>query len=621
VLIAVQVLILFHILHWLWTGETLTPVEPSEAMHTARSGVVNAGAVFLVAALLATLVLGRWFCGWGCHVLLLQDGCAWIMKKMGIRPRAFRSRFLIYVPFSMAFYMFLWPFVERFVWRPLIGRETDWPGFTTHFMTSDFWHTFPGVMVAIPFLFLCGFAAVYFLGAKGFCTYGCPYGGLFAPADKLSPLRIRVTPDCEGCSHCTAVCTSNVRVHEEVREYGMVVDSGCMKCMDCVSVCPKDALFVGWGKPALLKGPAKNKEPKKNYDLTLGEEFFFALFFVAAFLSVHFVYTLIPFLMAGGWAGALTFCTWKAWRILKERNISLYGWRLRLRGQLRPSGATFLLLTGLFVLLTLHCGTVNALYYVGRWHDQKIAIPAQVVFSRLEQQLPEPLAARVEKAIHYYEHSAAMTQGGLGLLGNPSVDYRLGKLYCIRRDFGGAEQVFSRLLASGHTSDALLLDLARVQRNLGNTEQAIVHYEAALAEYPEQGGTRRELADYYVLEKRYQKAARLYEDVLAQHPDRVEFRYRLGRIEARHLDAARGSQRLLAILQDRPRHVGALTELARLKGRSNNLQDALNYAERGYQAKPNDLELLEVYASLLQRSGKGRRAQQLRLEARHLRQQ
>ena len=61
-------------------------------------------------------------------------------------------------------------------------------------------------------------------------------------------MRIRVTDACAGCGHCTAVCTSNVRVHEEVRDYGMVVDSGCMKCLDCVSVCPNDALYYGAGR-------------------------------------------------------------------------------------------------------------------------------------------------------------------------------------------------------------------------------------------------------------------------------------------------------------------------------------------------------------------------------------
>src|SRR4029079_10714696 len=101
--------------------------------------------------------------------------------------------------------------------------------------------------------------------------YGCPYGAMFGPIDTLSIGRIVVSDACEQCGHCTATCTSNVRVHEEVKLYGMVVDSGCMKCMDCVSVCPKGALSFAIAKPSLFKR-APSVPRTKRYDLPLAEE-------------------------------------------------------------------------------------------------------------------------------------------------------------------------------------------------------------------------------------------------------------------------------------------------------------------------------------------------------------
>ena len=133
--------------------------------------------------------------------------------------------------------MFVWPTVNRYMLKP--AGEPLIPQFTNHLITTEFWSTFPPIAVAIPFLFVCGFMTVYFLGSKGFCTYACPYGGFFSLADKVAPGRIRVTDACNNCGHCTAVCTSNVIVHAEVKEYGMVVDPGCMKCMDCVHWSPK----------------------------------------------------------------------------------------------------------------------------------------------------------------------------------------------------------------------------------------------------------------------------------------------------------------------------------------------------------------------------------------------
>ena len=270
VLIAVQVLIFVHIAVWLlgekfgwFGGKTLTPIEPSEGMEFVRTGVINAGAIFFAVALLSTFLFGRWFCGWGCHIVLLQDACLWILRKMHIRPKPFRARWLMWFPFGLAIYMFIWPLFYRIALAPWLQPELRWPEITAHLLTEDFWSSFPPLLVAIPYLLICGFATVYVLGAKGFCTYGCPYGGFFKPLDAVSPMRVRVNDNCQQCGKCTAVCTSNVRVHEEVHLYKMVVDSGCMKIMDCIDVCPNDALSIGFGKIPKVKEKALRK-----YDLT-----------------------------------------------------------------------------------------------------------------------------------------------------------------------------------------------------------------------------------------------------------------------------------------------------------------------------------------------------------------
>ena len=190
-----------------------------------------------------------------------------MLKKIGLTPKPFRSRLLVYVPLIAALYMFVWPTAYRLLFQraasgPLI------PKFTNHLVTSNFWETFPSVAVAIPFLFICGFVTVLFPGTEGLLHLRLSLWGIFWSRGQVSrPGRIRVTDACNQCGHCTATCTSNVLVHAEVKEYRMVVDPGCMKCMDCISVCPNDALYFGFGKPTVAVSKSKTIPRELLFDL------------------------------------------------------------------------------------------------------------------------------------------------------------------------------------------------------------------------------------------------------------------------------------------------------------------------------------------------------------------
>ena len=117
-LIILTLLMIAHVIQWRLMGRTISPIEPSEAMYTLQSGAVNAGFIFFSLAILATLVFGRFVCGWGCHVLALQDFCAWLLKKIGLKPKPFKSRLLVFVPLIVALYMFVYPTAYRFFAKP-----------------------------------------------------------------------------------------------------------------------------------------------------------------------------------------------------------------------------------------------------------------------------------------------------------------------------------------------------------------------------------------------------------------------------------------------------------------------------------------------------------------------
>ncbi len=508
VLIGIHVLIVIHIIHWLATGRTVSPVEPSESMETIETGLINAGAIFFLLAILSTLIFGRFFCGWGCHVVALQDLCGWLMKKCGIRPVPFRSRLLPLIPVILAVYMFAWPTILKGVIEPTLDRAWPearavlgpMPGVPTEFaddlVQEDFWSTFPTIAVAIPFLLVCGFATVYFLGAKGFCTYGCPYGGVFAPADKIAPGRIVVDHDkCEGCGHCTAVCTSNVRVHEEIREYGMVVSPGCMKCMDCVSVCPNDALSFKFTRPSIARGKPRNSAPKPKFDTTIANDLALGAVFFVTFSIARGTYPVIPMLFAVGIAGCMTFIAWKAWCTLSRPNVRIAPFQLRLRGRIKPAGLLFLLSTVLLSALFAHTAVVK--YH--KWRGLGIAEDTGISKAQLLAPTPREFStfqiAEINAALEHLHEASSIRRGGLALMDQPEVRTRQALLSLARGEPDVAEAYLRRSIDRSGPSNDACTDLGALLISTGRRDEAIRLYEAWLSEDPDLWLVRDQLAN------------------------------------------------------------------------------------------------------------------------------
>jgi ferredoxin/Flp pilus assembly protein TadD len=479
VLIGVHLVIAAHIAHWLTAGRTMTPVEPSEAMAFARDGVANAGLIFFAVAALATAIFGRWFCGWGCHLVALQDLCRWLLEKIGLRPQPLRSRLLAWVPVAAFVYMFLWPAAWR-LWNGGSFRQVE-----TEWTTTHFWATFPGWLVGGLTFLVCGFATVYFLGAKGFCTYACPYGALFAAADRVAPMRIRVTDACEGCGHCTAVCTSNVRVHQEVRDYGMVVDPGCMKCGDCVSVCPKDALYFGAGPIALFAKPRVPGPEPRRFPLAGWEEGVLAVTFVAAFFSFRGLYGLVPFLMALGLAGVLAYLVLVAARLAVQPNGTLRGMALKRGGRLLPAGRGFLAVLGVVALFWGHSAFVHLHATLGA-REFRAAEGLRAAFLDATADTATMTAAERDRLLAARRHLEAAERWGL--VPGQWQALRLAWLSAIFADRDGLERHAALAIGRGEALAEVHQLVARSAWLRGDVPAAAAAYERAIAAAPDEAG-------------------------------------------------------------------------------------------------------------------------------------
>jgi polyferredoxin len=490
VLAGVWLFMLLHVVQWLAVGSTLAPIEPSESMATVKDGVVTVGAIFFATALVSTALLGRWFCGWGCHWVAIQDATAWFLARHGLRPKPFRSRLLVWMPLALALYMFAWPPFYRLVIAPWTMPDLRWPGFSMHVTTADFWATFPGLAMGIPFVLVSGVLVVWLLGTKGYCTYACPYGGFFAPADELAPMRIKVDHDrCHQCGRCTAACTSNVRVHEEIRDFGAVVDSGCMKCMDCVTACPNEALSFGLARPAVRidrAGSRSAASAERRWDLSWPEEIALAAVMLATLLAVRGISMSVPLLFASGIAACTTFIAWKSVRVLRDASVSFHGARLRFRGRLTGTGVAWLAAASACLCGVAYVGVLNGTIWLADRADARVTIPAEAIFLADGTEPDPAMRADAERALALYALASAPPDGWSVLpFGRRQIDLRRAYLLCALRRFDDAERLLQRTWERDGPDEAVAAVIGRALRTQpSRRDDALAWYDAVLLAHP-----------------------------------------------------------------------------------------------------------------------------------------
>lgn len=574
-----------HFAHWWFAGRTVSPIEPSEAMYTLEQGLLNAGFVTLLVGIVSTLVLGRWFCGWGCHIIAVQDLCTWLLKKMHLRLKPFRSRLLIFVPLGAALYMFVWPSVARYA----VGDPP--PALIYHFLTYDFWKTFPGPFMSIFTLLAAGFLVVVLLGNKGYCTYACPYGGFFGVADRVAVGRIRVTDACNQCGHCTATCTSNVRVHEEVARYGMVVDPGCMKCTDCISVCPNDALYFGFGRPELLKRAVPTATPprRREFDYAWPEEVLLGGVFLVALYAYRGLYDAVPLLLALGLASVSAYLLVQTLRLTYSTNVRVHTLLLKLKGRTTASGWGFAAFGTLLAAFVTHSAVLQYNMIEGeRMVDAASAKQAGVAAGE-----HDAVAALSRSALAHLEWVERFALAPL-----PSVSTQIGSLSLYLNDLDGAERHLRRALRWAPDYGAAHYKWGEVLARRGQREQSVRELERAVELDPGLADARRDLAGVCRQEGRLDDAVAMMRRVVERRPQDYVARFELaGELaETGHADEATTHMR--EVVRQQPRWAAGHARLGTLLAAQGETDNACRSIARAIELDPRDPRMRLLMATI-----------------------
>ena len=135
-----------------------------------------------------------------------------------------------------------------------------------------------------------------------------------------------------------------------------------------------------------------------------------------------------------------------------------------------------------------------------------------------------------------------------------------------------------------------LAEKARQAEDAGNLPQAVVYFDEALEEAPNDPHLHRELARLLLSLDRPQLALAHLEEAVDQNPDDVEANVELAELYIEHHQPMPAAQRLDAALQNDPKHVTALLLRAKLAEHLDDPQAAIETYHRILSVEPQHVE-------------------------------
>ena len=252
VLCLINAVILLHVvLYYAFDQTAIGCVDFFGLATFLGKGQVTAGTVFLCALVVLTVVLGRVFCGWGCHFALFQDVLTGLFDRLGVRVPFRRSRLELVIPPILFFVTLAYPILSWWRHSGVPSRAS------VDLAYPEVWHLLPGLKGVVLILVIDVVVLTLLFGSRAFCRYLCPYGLFLKPLHALSPVRVVKVGNCSGCGQCARACPMGVPIKHEVETFAVIRDLNCMNCGDCIPACPEGALKLGVTKRAYFGGFAR----------------------------------------------------------------------------------------------------------------------------------------------------------------------------------------------------------------------------------------------------------------------------------------------------------------------------------------------------------------------------
>jgi ferredoxin-type protein NapH len=206
-------------------------------------GSLNGGHESFVGAiilwLVATVTIGRGWCGWVCFYGGIEDGFSRVSKKPRIKLlsrnkdiRSFQFAFLLFIALASL--------------GTVATVYCDW--FCPFKINTEYFAVVDilSLLMAVSFIgiFLALVVVMPILTRKRFqCSTICPFGSFMSLLDRVSVYRIAIDQDkCTGCMKCAEACQFCAIDADTIKEGKGSPAMTCAKCGECISACPQKAI-------------------------------------------------------------------------------------------------------------------------------------------------------------------------------------------------------------------------------------------------------------------------------------------------------------------------------------------------------------------------------------------
>lgn len=189
----------------------------------------------LLATVPATVLVGRFFCGFFCSFGAVQD-LLWLGSHRlralfpGKRNLKKADRIFRFAKYAVLFYFII------FIWSGVTAVKTagPWQVFG-QYVSFGHWPGLKPLLSVGGVLLLLIFIGSLFV-QRFFCRYFCPMGAIYSLISQTSFLKIdKPREECGKCHLCTSKCTMGMDLTKKDR----IAGGECISCQKCVSWCPK----------------------------------------------------------------------------------------------------------------------------------------------------------------------------------------------------------------------------------------------------------------------------------------------------------------------------------------------------------------------------------------------